>query len=82
MVGVYFPHMTVEFDEAVASVSRPTPRPSFITGLIMKTGLVKTPAAAQTVMLILTVILIVLAIALYRGASYEAPLPTAADTAL
>ena len=75
--------MTVEFDEvAPTGPSRPPERPSFFAGLVMKTGIVKTPKGAQVVILILALVLLAATVFQYRQANIQAPFPTPEQVAL
>ncbi|HRH24305.1 MAG TPA: hypothetical protein PK109_01795 [Candidatus Paceibacterota bacterium] len=75
--------MTVEFDEAVPSgQTRPAPKPSFFTSLIIKTGIVKTPGGAQIVMGIIALALLALTLFQFKHVTTQAPLPTPEQIAL
>lgn len=68
--------MAVEFDEPMGGTSRPPRRASFFARLVMQTGIVKTEAAAQTVLLIVAVILIALSGFFFVNGTKEPPAPT------
>jgi hypothetical protein len=75
--------MTVEFDEAAPTgPSRPPERPSFFTGLVLKTGLVKTAKGAQVVILILALLLLAATVFQFKQANIQAPFPTPEQVAL
>lgn len=70
--------MGVEFNEPAATASsRPPVRQSFFIRSIIKTGVVKTEQGAQVVLIILAVVLIGLAVYLFRHTNVAPPVPTA-----
>lgn len=71
--------MTVEFDEPASVMSvRGEKRPSFLSRMVMKLGLAKTPGGAQFILFIIGLILIITAAFQYvRTNRQPAPLTPA-----
>lgn len=76
--------MSVEFNEPESTTSvRPSnKKPSFFIGIIRKTGLVKTDAGAEMVLLLMAIVLIGLSAVLFVQGNTEPPAPTPADYAI
>jgi hypothetical protein len=70
--------MAVEFDEQVALPSRPVSRtrPSLLTGLILKSGLVKTETGAAFVLGGILVVLVLMTLFLHTRNSVKVEPPT------
>ncbi len=70
--------MPVEFDEPIPESTRPavSKKPSLLSGLLMKTGLVKTEQGAQVVYLIVAVLALAGAAYFFVSSTKVPPSPT------
>lgn len=72
--------MAVEFNEPTATVSRRVAEARksswSLTTLLMKTGLVKTEAGAQTILLVITALALIGAVFFFTSSTQGPPVPT------